>query len=160
MGNWWEYADTPISIIEQQKTHFSSEHCFVKTVCVSIHNKVTGHAITTCQLTMHSAKKGINCDQILKTNLMGIVVDWSYKPKHTLERHTMVFQITTVRKNTILCLLPGTKAMHIWACTCPGEAFLLVHSFCHWLPVMEKCSHDANVTMATIVAQHLSMCYS
>ena len=65
-----------MSIIKQQKTHFSSEHCFVKTVCVSIHNKATGYAIMTCQLPMHSTKKGINCDRILKTDLLliGVII--------------------------------------------------------------------------------------
>ena len=95
-----------------------------------------------------------------KTDLMGNIVDLSYDPKYTLDRHTMVFQIITLQKNTILCLPPGAGAMLIRACTCPGEAFVLVHSFCHWLRVTEKCSHDANVTMATVVAQRPSVCFS
>ena len=37
-----------------------------------------------------------------KTDLMGIIVDSSYESKYTctLDRHTMVFQIITLRKNT------------------------------------------------------------
>ena len=66
-----------------------------------------------------------------KTDLMGIIDDSSYEPKYTLDRHTMVFQIITLRKNTILCLPLGAGAMLIRARTCSGEAFLLVHSFRH-----------------------------
>ena len=68
------------------------------------------------------------------------------------------FRLSLYKK--IFCLPPSAEAMPIQARICPGEVFLLVHSFCHWLRITEKCSHDFNVTMATIVAQRPSVCFS
>ena len=47
--------------------------------------------------------------------------------------------------------------MPIQAHTCPGEALLFIHSFRHRLRVTEICSHDANITMATVVARRPSV---
>ena len=47
--------------------------------------------------------------------------------------------------------------MPIRAHTCPGEALLFIHSFRHRLRVTEICSHDANITMATVVARRPSV---
>ena len=51
----------------------------------------------------------------------------------------MVFQIITLRKNTILCLPPGAGAMLIRARTCPGEAFLLVRPL---VPPLIACNGE------------------
>ena len=48
-----------------------------------------------------------------KTDLMEIIVDSSYGPKYTLDQHTMVFQISTLQKNIILCLLALERCPHL-----------------------------------------------
>ena len=94
-----------------------------------------------------------------KTDLMGIIVDSSYEPKYTHDRLTMVFQIITM-KNINLAFLLTLKR-----CSCEPALVLVKHFLWYTLSafdcvLMEKCSDDANVTMATIVARCPSVCYS
>ena len=63
------------------------------------------------------------------------------------------FQITTVAKNTIVCLPSGARAMIVRTVITPHEEFTFHHSISHPLHEPEKWSHDANYTMATEVAR-------
>ena len=52
-----------------------------------------------------------------------------------------------------ICLSSGSEAMPVRACTCSGKAFFPSICSAIDLRVTEKCLHDANVIMATILAR-------